>query len=141
LCLFEVTPISIGRGTSTPFQVVGHPLLKSENYSFTPRSRYGAKSPKLKGKKCKGYNLFEFGADFIKNKGSINLFWLIDIYKDYPEKEGFFSEMFLLLSGTDLLKEQLENGVSEKAIYASWQAGLTEFKAIRKQYLLYEDFE
>jgi uncharacterized protein YbbC (DUF1343 family) len=141
LCLFEGTPISIGRGTSTPFQVVGHPLIKAENYSFTPTSMNGSKSPKLKGEKCYGYNLSKFGADYIKNKGRINLYWLIDIYKNYPNTEGFFTKMFLLLSGTDQLQEQLENGVTEENIYASWQTGLTDFKAIRKQYLLYKDFE
>ena len=141
LCLFEGTPISIGRGTSTPFQVVGHPLIKSSGFSFTPASMNGAKSPKLKGEKCNGYNLAHFGSDYIKNKGGINLFWLIDIYKNFPEKKGFFTPMFLLLSGTDQLKEQLENGMNEEAIYASWQKDLTNFKAIRKQYLLYKDFE
>ena len=141
LCLFEGTPISIGRGTSTPFQVVGHPLIKSNSFSFTPESKDGAKSPKLMGEKCNGYHLAHFGDNYIKNKGGINLFWLIDIYKDYPEKEGFFTKMFLLLSGTDQLKEQLENGMPEEDIYASWQKGLTDFKSIRKQYLLYKDFE
>jgi uncharacterized protein YbbC (DUF1343 family) len=140
LCLFEGTPISIGRGTPTPFQIVGHPLIDSDQYTFTPKSMNGAKSPKLEGKLCKGYNLSEFGADYIKNKGGINLFWLIDIYKNYPEKKGFFTQMFLLLSGTDKLQQQLEQGVPEEEIYKSWQQGLTEFKTIREQYLLYEDF-
>ncbi len=141
LCLFEGTPISVGRGTTTPFQVVGHPLIESDKYSFTPKSMAGAKSPKLEGKECKGYNLSEFGGDYIKSKGGINLFWLIDIYKDFPEKEGFFTKMFLLLSGTDKLQQQLESGVSEEEIYKSWKQGLTEFKVIRKQYLLYKDFQ
>ncbi|MGB0887961.1 MAG: exo-beta-N-acetylmuramidase NamZ family protein [Vicingaceae bacterium] len=141
LCLFEGTPISVGRGTQTPFQVLGHPQIKSDSYVFTPKSMDGAKSPKLEGKKCYGYNLSEFGGDYIKNKGGINLFWLIDIYSSYPKKEGFFTKMFLLLSGTDQLQQQLENNVSEEEIYKSWQPGLTNFKTIRKQYLLYKDFE
>ena len=141
LCLFEGTPISIGRGTSTPFQVIGHPLLKSAAYSFTPQSMSGAKSPRLEGVECKGYNLSNFEATYTKDQGRINLSWLIDIYNKHPEKEGFFAKMFLLLSGTDQLKEQLEKGVAEEEIYRSWQKGLSEFKVIRKQYLLYKDFE
>ena len=141
LCLFEGTPISIGRGTSTPFQVIGHPLLKSAAYSFTPQSMSGAKSPRLEGVECKGYNLSNFETTYTKDQGRINLSWLIDIYNIYPEKKGFFTKMFLLLSGTDQLKEQLEKGVSEEEIYRSWQKGLSEFKVIRKQYLLYKDFE
>ncbi len=141
LCLFEGTPISVGRGTPTPFQIVGHPLIASEKYSFTPKSMDGAKSPKLEGQVCKGYDLSEFGGDYIKTRGGINLFWLIDIYKDFPEKEGFFTKMFLLLSGTDQLQKQLEEGVSEEEIYKSWEADLIAFKKIRKKYLMYPDFE
>jgi uncharacterized protein YbbC (DUF1343 family) len=141
LCLFEGTPVSIGRGTSTPFQVIGHPLIKSNAYSFTPKSMSGAKSPRLEGEECKGYNLSNFETNYTKEQGRINLSWLINIYNEYPEKKGFFTKMFLLLSGTDLLQQQLEQGVSEAAIYTSWQQGLTDFKVIRKQYLLYKDFE
>ncbi len=141
LCLFEGTPISVGRGTDFPFQVLGHPKMKSDRFSFTPKSRAGAKSPKLKGEICKGYNLAKFGNDYMKGKSMVNLYWLIDIYKDYPEKEGFFTKMFHLLSGTDQLQKQLEAGKTEKEIYASWQDGLTNFKKIRKKYLLYQDFE
>ena len=141
LCLFEGTPVSVGRGTTTPFQVVGHPLIDSDKYSFIPKSIAGAKSPKLEGQECRGYNLSEFGADYIKTKGGINLFWLIDIYKNYPKKEGFFTQMFLLLSGTDQLKKQLESGIPEEEIYKSWQQDLIDFKKIRMQYLLYKDFE
>jgi len=141
LCLFEGTPISIGRGTTTPFQVLGHPLIVSDQYAFTPKSMNGAKSPKLEGEECKGYNLSQLDAGFNAGKRGIDLSWLIKIYTNFPKKEGFFTQMFLLLSGTDQLQKQLETGIPEDEIYASWQEGLTEFKAIRKQYLLYKDFE
>jgi len=141
LCLFEGTPISVGRGTDKPFQVLGHPKLKSERFSFTPKSTAGAKSPKLKGEKCNGYNLSFFGKEYMKGKGILNLFWLIDIYTNFPEKEGFFTNMFTLLSGTEKLQQQIETGKSEEEIHASWQIGLDNFKKIRKQYLLYKDFE
>jgi uncharacterized protein YbbC (DUF1343 family) len=42
--LMEATVLSVGRGTSTPFQVFGHPAIKN-NFSFTPRSQLGALSP------------------------------------------------------------------------------------------------
>ncbi|NOQ71661.1 MAG: DUF1343 domain-containing protein, partial [Crocinitomix sp.] len=41
LCFFEGTEVSIGRGTETPFQVVGHPDYKIDslgvNFSFIPQ--------------------------------------------------------------------------------------------------------
>jgi len=141
LCIFEGTTISVGRGTDKPFQVLGHPLIKSEKYSFTPKPTDGAKKPKLNGKKCYGYDLGFFGEDYMKKKPYLNLFWLIDIYKNYPNKEEFFTKSFNLLAGTDKLKQQIKDGVSEQDIYKSWQPGLKQFKQTRKKYLLYPDFE
>lgn len=141
LCLFEGTPISIGRGTDKPFQVVGHPNLKSENYKFTPQPTEGAKHPKLEGKICYGWDLTFFGEEYLKNKPQLNLFWLLDIYKQYPDKENFFKDSFNRLAGTDQLQTQIKNGVSEKDIYKSWESGLKTFKKTRKKYLLYTDFE
>ena len=141
LCLFEGTPISVGRGTDKPFQVLGHPQLKSDRYSFIPTSMTGASSPKLEGEKCKGYDLSLFGIDYMKGKGNIYLFWLIGIYNSYPEKKGFFTKMFTLLAGTNKLQQQIEAGKTENEIYQSWSEGLTKFKINRKKYLLYKDFE
>ena len=141
LCLFEGTPISVGRGTDKPFQVLGHPLMISNKYSFTPKSMEGAKSPKLQDEKCNGFNLSLFGTEYMKGKGEINLFWLIDIYTNFPKKEGFFTKMFQLLSGTDKLQHQIEAGKTEAEIKTTWQTGITEFKHTRKKYLLYKDFE
>lgn len=42
-CYFEATPVSLGRGTSLPFQVYGHPNMTGYDYSFTPKSVPGAK--------------------------------------------------------------------------------------------------
>ncbi|MCB0401578.1 MAG: DUF1343 domain-containing protein [Flavobacteriales bacterium] len=141
LCLFEGTPISIGRGTDKPFQVVGHPKIESDRYSFTPQPTEGAKHPKLENELCHGYDLSTFGQEYIKSNPKINLFWLIDVYSSYPEKDKFFNESFNLLAGSDQLQKQLKEGVSEQEIYKSWQPGLKAFKVTRKKYLLYEDFE
>jgi uncharacterized protein YbbC (DUF1343 family) len=37
--------------------------------------------------------------------------------------------------------QQIKDGKSEEEIRKSWEPKLSEFKAIRKKYLLYEDFE
>lgn len=141
LCLFEGTPISVGRGTDKPFQVLGHPKIDSEKYSFTPKSMEGAKKPKLEGQLCKGYNLSEYGNMCMRGLKRLNLFWLLDIYQNFPEKEGFFTNSFNLLAGTNQLQEQIKAGKTEKEIVASWQDGLNQFKITRKKYLLYGDFE
>lgn len=141
LCLFEGTPISVGRGTDQPFQVLGHPKIKSSDFIFTPKSRPGAKKPKLINEKCYGFDLSQFGEIYLSDQKGINLFWLISIYQDFPEKENFFTEMFTLLSGTKKIQQQIEEGWTEEQIKASWKEDLIAFKQTRKKYLLYGDFE
>ncbi|NCP45883.1 MAG: DUF1343 domain-containing protein [Flavobacteriales bacterium] len=141
LCLFEGTPISVGRGTEKPFQIIGHPTMKSDKFTFTPKSMEGAKDPKYKNQLCFGHDLTDYGTIYMRGSKSINLFWLINSYKDFPEKEGFFNEMFNLLAGTNQLQMQIKAGKTEEEIKATWQKGLISFKSVRKKYLLYKDFE
>lgn len=131
LCLFERTVVSIGRGTEQQFQVYGHPLFEGE-YSFIPQPNFGAKYPKLEGEKCQGKNL--------QNHPRLNRFelkWLLEAYAQYPEKENFFMARFAYLAGTKKLKEQIEMGWSERQIRDSWEPQLSQFKTMRKKYLLY----
>ena len=141
LCFFEGTVISVGRGTDKPFQVVGHPSLPEGKYSFTPKITQGAKSPLYMDKVCKGYDLSNYGEMIMRYEKRINLFWLIDLYKKYPNKKEYFNNYFNTLAGNDALKLQIEAGMSEENIRDSWQAKLTEYKKIRKKYLLYKDFD
>lgn len=141
LCFFEGTVISVGRGTDKPFQVVGHPKLKDAPYKFTPQSRTGAKNPKYIGQLCYGYDLTNFGNDFIRDSGTIYLFWLIDLYNRYHNKTEFFNSYFDKLAGTDHLKKQIIAGSTEEEIRKSWKTDIEQFKIIRKKYLLYSDFE
>ena len=41
LCLFEGTNVSVGRGTTKPFQHYGSPFLSPSGYNFIPKSGYG----------------------------------------------------------------------------------------------------
>jgi uncharacterized protein YbbC (DUF1343 family) len=75
----------------------------------------------------------------IDNKLQIKL--LLDAYKLFPEKDKFFRESFNRLAGTDELMKQIKEGKTEAEIRKSWEPGLSEFKSIRKKYLLYPDFE
>ena len=132
LCLFEGTNVSLGRGTEYPFQHFGAPYLKS-NYSFTPKSGEGSKSPPHENKKCYGTDL-RFQDNYLEE---INLNWLIESYNNCPEKEKFFNSFFDKLAGTDKLRLQIIEGKTVKEIKERWQEGLDNFKVIRKKYLLY----
>ena len=137
LCFFEGTNISVGRGTSFPFQVFGSPKLPDKGFSFIPESVAGAKNPRFLGIKCYGTDLREALANNTVPDNKINLGWLIEAYIDYPEKDKFFNSYFDTLAGGPILREQICNGLTERQIRASWKEGLDNFLKIRKKYLLY----
>ncbi len=143
-CFFEGTVLSEGRGTDKPFQLFGHPKLPKTLISFTPKPREGATDPKLNGQVCYGWDISGKNDRILKEVDNrIQLKWLMQAYKLFPEKENFFlkSDHFNHLAGNDILIQQIKNGISEDAIRKSWEPQLSEFKKIRKKYLLYKDFE
>lgn len=138
LCWFEGTNISVGRGTDTPFQVYGSPMLPKTDFSFTPQSTQGATAPMFKGEECYGYNLSNALQMGIVPQNKINLSWVIRAYNDYPDKKSYFTNYFDTLAGGTTLRKQIEAGLSEDEIRESWQEGLAEYSAMRTKYLLYK---
>jgi len=138
ICFFEGTTVSLGRGTSFPFQVFGSPDLPDKGFSFIPESVPGAKKPPLLGVKCFGTDL----RDAIKNnlvpKHELNLDWLIGAYLDFPQKDKFFNSYFDVLAGGPVLREQIQKGMTAMQIRGTWKEGLGKFAKIREKYLLYK---
>lgn len=140
LCFFEGTSVSIGRGTNTQFQILGHPKLQ-EAYTFTPKSGPGAKYPKHENIKCHGKDLTSLSKTYLHDEGKLNLSYIIESYQALKKiNEPFFLEnnFFEKLAGTSVLREQIVSGLTEEEIRLSWQIGLEEFKKTRSQYLLYD---
>lgn len=149
-CLFEGTQLSEGRGTDKPFQVFGHPSLPKNLYSFTPNPNDGAKNSKHYGSVCYGWDVSGSVPDVLSKTGQqIQLKWILEAFKLFPDKENFFikpksgkmEESFITkLSGNNELWQQIQEGKSEADIRATWEPALSDFKKIRKKYLLYKDF-
>ena len=146
LCLFEGTIVSQGRGTYMPFTVLGSPDLKGiYKFSFTPVSIRGkSETPLHQNQVCYGLDLRNYDATKIRKTGKINIKWMMEIYKAYPFKEKFFDRTQSKqigsidgLAGTTLFKEQIIAGKSEEEIRKSWEPQLSNYKAMRKKYLLY----
>ena len=136
-CFFEGTVMSLGRGTSLPFQVYGHPDYKDSNYSFTPQSISGAKNPPLLGKKCYGVDLSDTDDKYIRKQG-IDLSYVIDAYKNLNIGSKFFTSFFDLLAGCSYVREMIEQGCDADEIKARWQDDVTKFKKQRAPYLIYK---
>ena len=140
LCFFEATIMSVGRGTSKPFQAIGYPDKRFGSIVYTPQIKIGEDSnPRHKGKLC-------YGTDYTSvslPKRQIALGPLLDYYRK-ADSLGLQlinqRQLFDLLAGTKKLRQQLSSGLSEEEIRASWQASLKAFQAKRARYLLYTDY-
>src|SRR5665647_2794370 len=149
-CFFEGTTLSEGRGTDKPFQVFGAPTLPKTLYSFTPNPTEGAKSSKHYGEICYGWNISGTPSEVLKKiDNKVQLKWIMEAYRLFPDKDNFFilpksgnmeNSSFDRLAGNNDLWQQIKNGVSEKDIRKSWEPALSNYKKIRKKYLLYKDF-
>ena len=145
-CLFEGTYLNHGRGTYYPFTVIGSPELKGRyDFTFTPTGIKGmAETPLFMNQVCYGLDLRQYDVDLLRKKKQINLQWMMELYKASPNKEKFFdsklsNQMGVIerLAGTALFRQQIIGGKSEKEIRESWEPGLSEYKEMRKKYLLY----
>ncbi|KQS33471.1 exo-beta-N-acetylmuramidase NamZ domain-containing protein [Dyadobacter sp. Leaf189] len=146
ICMFEGTIVSQGRGTYMPFTVLGAPALKGKyEFSFKPQSIKGmSETPLHQDVECYGLDLRKYDMSSIRKSGKLNLGWLMDMYKAYPDKARFFDRSqskqmndFDKLAGTENLRKQIIAGASEEEIRKSWEPGLSQFKEARKKYLLY----
>ncbi len=146
-CLFEGTILNHGRGTYSPFAVFGSPLLKGQySFSFTPVSIPGmSETPLHINEVCYGLDLRNYDTKKLRKSNKLNLKWMMELYKAYPEKQNFFNKSLSKeindidkLSGTRNFKEQIISGKTEEEIRKSWEPGLTNYKKMRRKYLLYK---
>lgn len=108
LCLFEGTNCGVGRGTDWPFEIV----------------TYGKDTLNLRQETA---------------PAAFSMRYLMEMYKRVP-KGSFFqkSNFFEKLAGNGDLRKQIESGISEEAIRATWEPSLSEYKKIRSKYLIYD---
>jgi uncharacterized protein YbbC (DUF1343 family) len=140
ICLFEGTIMSLGRGTSSPFRVIGHPDYPDKDFSFVPMAGKSNQNPLLKDQTCYGINLQNIPIDSLEQINGINLTYIIDVSSKMNRGKDFFNPYIDRLAGTGKFREQLLQGSTEKQIRQSWQPGLDEFCKKRATYLLYPDF-
>ncbi|MSQ48661.1 MAG: DUF1343 domain-containing protein [Deltaproteobacteria bacterium] len=147
MCLIEGTNLSEGRGTTTPFEIVGAPWvdgiklaerLNAQKFAgvlFRP----GAFTPtlsKFSGEACQGVQLHVADRKSFRPL-STALVIIEDIRRNYPERFQFKSAHFDRLAGTDAIRMSIEQNVSVREITAGWQKELTAFDVTRKMFLLY----
>lgn len=154
-CLVEGTNLSEGRGTPFPFLLFGAPWIKGpvladtlnklgmkgisfKDTSFTPEIIPGkADSPKYRDQQCSGIRLTITDRDTLEPYFTA-LQVIQTVSRQYPDSFRFRPSSFDRLSGTDTIRKALIEDTPVSAIRGDWQSGLSDFKTIRKKYLLYE---
>ena len=142
ICLFEGTPVSLGRGTDAPFQIYGHPDMTGYDFSFTPVSIPGATNPLRKDELCFGVDLrTEPSNETIFDEG-FTLKYIIDAYQNLNNSiqigEKFFrSGYFEKLVGVSYARTMIMEGKSADEIKECWKEDVEQFKRDRAPYLLY----
>jgi uncharacterized protein YbbC (DUF1343 family) len=145
-CMFEGVYLNHGRGTYSPFAVFGSPFLKGiYEFSFTPTGIKGmSETPLFMDQVCYGLDLRTYDTELLRKSKQINLQWIMELYKNSPNKEQFFDNklskeigLFEYRVGNGLIRQQIIDGVPEAEIRASWEPGLGNYKVMRKKYLLY----
>lgn len=135
LCLFEATQVSIGRGTTFPFQVIGYPNSSWGNFKFVPKALPGYdRNPVQKDKICYGIDLRDSVFD-----GGFTLRFFFEAWEKDRKSPSFFHRphWFDLLMGTPEVRLSMLRGESEETIRKKWQPDLETYKQRRKKYLIY----
>ena len=145
IALLETTNVSVGRGTDTPFEILGAPYIdgrklaevlnaaKLSGVRFVP-VRFTPNASTNKGLECGGVNVF------ITNRNSFEpvltgLEIAAQIFKMYPKE--FNVDRFNRLLVSDKIFNAFKQGSEAKALKQIWENDLEKFKATRQKYLLY----
>ncbi|HZG53673.1 MAG TPA: exo-beta-N-acetylmuramidase NamZ domain-containing protein [Pyrinomonadaceae bacterium] len=143
--LLETTNVSVGRGTDTPFELVGAPWIDGQRLAsylnerriagvrFVP-VRFTPRVSVFQGEECGGVNLV------VTDRAQLRPVYagleiaaaLRRLHPDDWQVEKYGR----LLANADTL-ERLKRGESPEQIALSWQSGLEEFRRARARALIY----
>jgi uncharacterized protein YbbC (DUF1343 family)/CubicO group peptidase (beta-lactamase class C family) len=144
--LLETTNVSVGRGTDTPFEIVGAPWIQPDKLAdylnqrglpgvrFVPL-RFTPSASVFKGEQCGGVNIIITDrAAFRPLLTGIEM--ALALRKLYPNDWQIDKYLRLLVNADTL--ERVKRGESAKEIVDSWNAALQEFRRARAGILLYD---
>jgi uncharacterized protein YbbC (DUF1343 family)/CubicO group peptidase (beta-lactamase class C family) len=143
--LLETTNLSVGRGTDTPFEVIGAPWLDGQRLAEALNRaglagarfvavRFTPKSSKFANEECGGVNIVitDRGA-FRPVATGVEIAYQLNLLHSGTWKADDYIRLLANRAALAALKE----GKTGSQIAATWQDGLAQFARIRQKYLLY----
>lgn len=148
-CLFEGTPLSVGRGTEEAFAWVGAPWLdgealatalaaydfpgvRFEPVTFTPRN---AGDGKFEGVEVQGVRVVPLDPAF--DAPRVGVAMVVEARRQSGDRWSWNVAHFDRLAGTDALRRGIEQGRSVEELTAGWPAQIEGFEVLRQPYLIY----
>jgi len=146
VALIEGTNVSVGRGTDTPFEVVGAPWIKSRELAAYLNGRgiqsvrfvpivFTPASSNFAGERCEGVNLIALGRNTLDSP-ELGIELASALHKLYPSE--FKMERMADLLVNQAVFEAIEAREDPRRIAEDWQERLEEFVRLREKYLLYK---
>jgi uncharacterized protein YbbC (DUF1343 family) len=143
--ILQAGGVSVGRGTDTPFELVGAPWIRGEEFArylnnrkihgvrFEPRT-FTPTSGLFKGEVCRGVHVVLTDRNALQSM-RMGMEVAAAVAKLYPNKFELAKAIFLV-GNADTIKK-LGAQLDPAEIVASWNADLESFKKLRAKYLLY----
>jgi len=146
VALIEGTNVSVGRGTDTPFELVGAPWIKSRELAayLNARGMSGVRFIPLtftptasvySGQTCQGVNIMLTDRNGF-DAPELGIELAAALHKLYPE--DFKIEKMSALLANQSVFDALAAGQDPRRIVQDWQEGLETFEKLRKKYLIYK---
>jgi uncharacterized protein YbbC (DUF1343 family)/CubicO group peptidase (beta-lactamase class C family) len=146
VALIEGTNVSVGRGTDTPFELVGAPWIKSRELAaylngrgiagirFVPVT-FTPASSNYSNLKCEGVNIVLTERNAL-DAPELGIELAAALRKLYPK--DFKMERMAELLVNQAAYDGLVAGQDPRRIAQDWQEGLEKFEVVRKKYLIYQ---
>jgi uncharacterized protein YbbC (DUF1343 family)/CubicO group peptidase (beta-lactamase class C family) len=143
--LIEGTNISVGRGTDTPFEILGAPWIKSREFAtylndreipgvrFVPIT-FMPSASNFNGERCEGVNIIVQDRNVIDGP-ELGVELAAALHKLYPHDFRLEKMQALLVNRTAF--DGLTAGEDARRIAEEWESDLQRFVEVRKKYLLY----
>jgi uncharacterized protein YbbC (DUF1343 family) len=146
VALIEGTNVSVGRGTDTPFEVVGAPWIKAKEFAdylnargiqgvrFIPITFTPATGQKYGGQTIGGVNIVALDRNTL-DAPELGVELASALHKLYPNE--FDMRQMILLVNNRRTMDAIAAGRDPRNIADDWREDLERFVEIRKKYLLY----
>jgi uncharacterized protein YbbC (DUF1343 family)/CubicO group peptidase (beta-lactamase class C family) len=146
VAIVEGSNVSVGRGTDTPFEVLGAPWIDARVYSdymnarlvpgvrFVPVTFTPVSGP-YQNQLCKGVNIIVTDRTVL-DAPELGIELAVALRKLYPEQ--WKVELSLKLLANREAYDAVVRGDDPRAIAQSWQDDLSKFKELRQKYLIYK---